>query len=697
VGSLGVAAKAVEFEWLPVTASGDHTLNGNQIFLDGGGQTVTLHYMVSGWDPGSIGTLLGSFQGTIDSATYLGANACPPNPSVDLYPHGQPLSPEDGAFQALQICANIDCVNDPTSPACIWDPLSNCPGIACVDPLLYCHDRYDWVFAGGDYHEAVNTNSLSYYWFAASTTCAADPNDGITKFYAGTLILEVPLGARGTYSVGFDDEPNFTLATDCVGGSLSDLTLVPARITISCETNADCGDCNDCTDDVCNVGGICTHTNLAEGTACTDDGDGCTDDRCDGSGLCTHPYALAGSSCGDPSDTDCTDPDICDGVGTCLSRNAPAGTLCPDALYCNGEDTCDDAGTCQPGANPCTDPLFSVCDEDADACVADEENKIYVAEHLSEDGKLRRMNLDGGHVEELSVIPISDWMVVGLQVDTVNRQIYWTHGQRLQGRIARANLDGTNIETIVSGLKLPRGLALDVDNGKVYWSDTMDQKMYRADLNGSGMEAIVDIEHRLGRPTLDLAGNRLYFGKIDPLGSGDIRRTHLDGSSPEVLITGLRSPIAVAVDPGGQKIYWVDNRASPEHIARANFDGTDLEILREGPPASSSGFIGIALNLRAGKLYWSDDLGDTERGVWWANLDGGSAERIYASPSGYNNEGGFTLALVCRSMADYALFQCCFSGDGGGVLPGCEMFDFGDDTDIDLRDVIRFLRGFTGP
>ncbi|UCC32040.1 MAG: hypothetical protein JSU86_07120 [Phycisphaerales bacterium] len=57
----------------------------------------------------------------------------------------------------------------------------------------------------------------------------------------------------------------------------------------------------------------------------------------------------------------------------------------------------------------------------------------------------------------------------------------------------------------------------------------------------------------------------------------------------------------------------------------------------------------------------------------------------------------YTLSEACRSVLDYAAFQRCFSGDGGGVLPGCETQDWGADGDIDLDDYREFLRAFKGP
>ena len=86
--------------------------------------------------------------------------------------------------------------------------------------------------------------------------------------------------------------------------------------------------------------------------------------------------------------------------------------------------------------------------------------------------------------------------------------------------------------------------------------------MYRADIDGGPPEMIVDIAHQLGRPTLDLDAGKLYFGKIDAGGGGDLRRTNLDGSDPEVLVEGLYTPIAIALDLAAGKIYWADSNTS---------------------------------------------------------------------------------------------------------------------------------------
>jgi hypothetical protein len=48
-------------------------------------------------------------------------------------------------------------------------------------------------------------------------------------------------------------------------------------------------------------------------------------------------------------------------------------------------------------------------------------------------------------------------------------------------------------------------------------------------------------------------------------------------------------------------------------------------------------------------------------------------------------------------LVDFACFQLCFSGPGGGLAEGCESFDFDGDNDVDLVDFGVFQLVFTGP
>ena len=62
---------------------------------------------------------------------------------------------------------------------------------------------------------------------------------------------------------------------------------------------------------------------------------------------------------------------------------------------------------------------------------------------------------------------------------------------RARTRIQRADLNGANVEDLVTGLGIPYGLALDVSGGKMYWTNRQTNKIQRADLSGANVEDLI--------------------------------------------------------------------------------------------------------------------------------------------------------------------------------------------------------------
>ena len=276
--------------------------------------------------------------------------------------------------------------------------------------------------------------------------------------------------------------------------------------------------------------------------------------------------------------------------------------------------------------------------------------------------KIQRANLDGSNVEDLITTGLGT--PEGIALDVGRGKMYWT--DIITDKIQRANLDGSYVEDLITtGLDLPDDIALDVGRGKMYWTDarydrstrSYTYQIQRANLDGSNVEDLITRSAGLSYPrgiALDVGRGKMYWTDT---GTEKIQRANLDGSNVEDLITtGLGTPEGIALDVGRGKMYWID--ASFKRIQRANLDGSNVEDLI----TRSAGLIGpygIALDVGRGKMYWTD--GFTNK-IQRANLDGSNVEDLLTRSAGLSNPYGIALDTQGTGSAGGG----GSSGSGGG-------------------------------
>ena len=347
--------------------------------------------------------------------------------------------------------------------------------------------------------------------------------------------------------------------------------------------------------------------------------------------------------------------------------------------------------------------------------------KLYWTDYGTD--KIQRANLDGSNVEDLVTSGLR--IAKGLAVDATAGKIYWADSGT--GKIQRANLDGSGVEDLVSPTQAPAGLALAnpaaslspnplavslsrrgtwrrfevqasepvlvvanptgtearilvaqgeatsecpataeasvtryhgqpvylaaceagqatvelrrvsdqtvlrtyavrvPDKARIYWTNEGSRdRIQRADIDGSNVQDLVATGLR--NPidiALDLTDAKMYWPDH---GTDKIQRADLDGSNVEDLITtGLRYPVGLALDLTARRMYWTDMEA--DRIMRADLDGSNVEAL------VTSGLVtprGLALDVAGGKMYWTDQ-GTGRIKIHRANLDGSNVEGLVAT------------------------------------------------------------------
>ncbi len=271
--------------------------------------------------------------------------------------------------------------------------------------------------------------------------------------------------------------------------------------------------------------------------------------------------------------------------------------------------------------------VSTLCCVSADLAYA-QDKKIYWTELGS--NKIRRANLDGSNIED--VVDAAPRLPEFLAIHEARREMYWANfdGKGSFGSIERATLWGQRRQKIVERLGDGIGVALDIGAGKVYWTDPGDHftstpiTIRRADLDGSNTETLVAGSALAGRMpfgiAIDPVAGKMYWTVYgSSFWPGAVKRADLDGSNIQTLVMAdLFAPAGIAVDPVAQRVYWTD--AFTDKIQQANADGTGVEDVYTG-----DGPRGLWVDLDAGKLYWTEAFqGKIRR----ANLDGTGVEDV---------------------------------------------------------------------
>jgi hypothetical protein len=247
----------------------------------------------------------------------------------------------------------------------------------------------------------------------------------------------------------------------------------------------------------------------------------------------------------------------------------------------------------------------------------------------------------------------------GIVVDIEAGHLYWTNmgnPTANDGSIERSDFDGKNLIHIVppGSTFTPKQLQLDEKNRRLYWCDREGMRVMRANLDGSNIETLIDTSEGDARPgkeirkwcvgiALDVeGGGKLYWTQkgSDNAGEGRIFRANIeipkgqsaaDRTDIELLYDGLPEPIDLELDLANRTMYWTDRGDPPRGntVNRATMDPA------QGPAKKEPAIIfdhlmegiGIALDLEGGRMFLTD-LGGS---VYSANLDGSNKKTVLAA------------------------------------------------------------------
>jgi sugar lactone lactonase YvrE len=286
------------------------------------------------------------------------------------------------------------------------------------------------------------------------------------------------------------------------------------------------------------------------------------------------------------------------------------------------------------------------------------EGRLFVLE-MSDD-RIHSMNPDGS---DRTTVVTGCHRPDGIAVDAEGGHIYWTNmgtPHVNDGSIERADLDGRNRTTIVPQGVIHTGkqIQLDKESGKLYWCDREGMRVMRANLDGSQVETLVQAGHgeEQGDETrwcvgvaVDPSLRKVYWTQKGPSNGnrGRILRASVDvprGVSPanrpdiEVLFDRLPEPIDLELDLAKRVLYWTDRGDPPRGntVNRAPIDGKAVPEILIGHLMEG---IGIALDVPGNRMFVTD-LGGS---LYSSDLDGKNDRNVL---SGQGNLTGVAYAEI---------------------------------------------------
>lgn len=164
------------------------------------------------------------------------------------------------------------------------------------------------------------------------------------------------------------------------------------------------------------------------------------------------------------------------------------------------------------------------------------------------------------------------------------------------------------------------GLDFDARDEQIYYSDVLQDVIYRVHRNGSGREIVLASQNEgvegLG---VDWVSKNLYYidsrkGTLNVLSTRNV-------TYHRTLLKNLKRPRAIVVHPNKGFIYFSE-WDRPANITRANSDGTGLLVFKNVTLGWPNG---LSIDFQRDRVYWCDALLDH---VQHANLDGSDIRTV---------------------------------------------------------------------
>ncbi|KAF7208497.1 transcript variant X2 [Nothobranchius furzeri] len=187
--------------------------------------------------------------------------------------------------------------------------------------------------------------------------------------------------------------------------------------------------------------------------------------------------------------------------------------------------------------------------------------------------------------------------------------------------IRRIDLNKGEFSVLVPGLRNTIALDFHLNQSSLYWTDVVEDKIYRGKLSENGALTSFDVVIQYGLATPEglavdwIAGN-IYWVESN---LDQIEVAKLDGTMRTTLLAGhVEHPRAIALDPRDGILFWTDWDASLPRIEAASMSGEGRKTIHK--ETGSGGWPnGLTVDYLERRILWIDARSDA---IYSAKYDG---------------------------------------------------------------------------
>ncbi|KAI8787512.1 low-density lipoprotein receptor-related protein 8 [Biomphalaria glabrata] len=268
-------------------------------------------------------------------------------------------------------------------------------------------------------------------------------------------------------------------------------------------------------------------------------------------------------------------------------------TACQDINECEIPGTCSQICVNTKGSYKCEcEKNYSLVNHTFCKAVGDKHAELILSDHHA----LRRLHLDTFDYTKI----FDSHLAIAMDFDIRENKLFWSDVK--SKKIFMASLNSNETVTIINqNLLMPDGLAVDWVHNNLYIADSVSDTIEVFQLDGSNRKTLIHNDLEEPRAiALDPQNGWMYW--TDWGSSPKIEKCGMHGQNRHVIVTtNVVWPNGLTIDYIQKRLYWAD--AKLHMIVSSNMDGGDQKIILKSHNLLGHPF---SITVFEDNLYWTD-------------------------------------------------------------------------------------------